>query len=152
MNIDDRHRTIFQKKLCFGCYDPVSQDHNGKSCQKKRKCLVCKEDHPTTLHGGKSVSAFSSSMQRSVISMCVVQVEMWHDDSPNNVVKTYALLDECSTGSFVTEEVLDMLAVPNTEFTSVDVTTLNRSHQLPARRVEESKLNVRAISSHFSNY
>ena len=152
MHIDDRHKTIFQKKLCFGCFDPVSQDHNGKSCQKKRKCVVCKEEHPTTLHGGKSLTAFSSSVQCSVISMCVVQVELWHDDSPDNVVKVYALLDECSTGSFGTDEVLDRLAIPNAEYTSVDVTTLNGSQQQPARKVEKSKLIVRATPSHSSTY
>ena len=152
LDIDERHRIIFQKKLCFGCLHPVGDNHNGKNCDKKRKCLVCKENHPTTLHGGKSLTSNLSNMQCSVISMCVVQVELWHDDNPDNIVKVYALLDECSTGSFITDDVLDKLEVPNIEHTSVAVTTLIGNQQQTSRKVDEHKLVVRAISSHSTIY
>ena len=56
LNVDERHKKIFQLRLCFGCLSPVSQEHNGKSCSHKRKCIVCQEEHLTTLHGGKGLS------------------------------------------------------------------------------------------------
>ena len=146
MDIDERHKTVFQKKLCFGCLSPVSENHNAKSCENKRKCLVCKENHPTTLHGGKNVSSFFSSKQCSVISMCVTQVDLWHEDHPDLVVRTYALLDECSTGSFIRDDVLDKLNVPHLKHTSIGVTTVNGQRQQSTR--EAKGLVVRAGPSH----
>ena len=50
LGTDDRHKTVFKLRLCFGCLAPVTEDHIGKSCPSKRECLVCQESHPTTLH------------------------------------------------------------------------------------------------------
>ena len=44
---------LFQKKLCYGCYMPVSTDHNLRTCKQRRVCDTCGEKHPTGLHGYK---------------------------------------------------------------------------------------------------
>ena len=77
-DIDQRHKVVFRQNLCFSCLEPVSDMHLAKTCTKKRKCRVCNASHPTTLHGGKGASAFHTSLERSVISMCVVPVQVWH--------------------------------------------------------------------------
>ena len=48
LSLDDRHRKVFQSRLCFSCLQPVGEEHNGKNCSNKRKCLVCQGSHPTT--------------------------------------------------------------------------------------------------------
>ena len=39
--------------------------------------------------------------------MCIVPVRLSHKDFPNPVF-VYAMLDECSQGTFIKEEILDM--------------------------------------------
>ena len=48
-----RRETKFygRKKLCYGCYSLVSQDHNAKTCKQRRTYKICKQSHPTGLHG-----------------------------------------------------------------------------------------------------
>ena len=56
LTVDDRHKFIFSKHLCFSCLELTTNQHVAKSCNNKRQCKVCNELHPTTLHGSKSLS------------------------------------------------------------------------------------------------
>ena len=40
-----------KKKFCYGCYSPMTSEHNAKSCKKRWKCQICNLDYPTGLHG-----------------------------------------------------------------------------------------------------
>ena len=136
LDLDERHKRVFQSRLCFGCLGPVSSDHNGKTCDNRRKCLVCQENHPTTLHGGKSLSVSFTSLPTTSISMCVVQVQLWHKDNPDTKTTVYALLDECSTGTFIRDDVLDDLGVPDNDLDPslpVEVKTVNGAKEQRAR-------------------
>ena len=101
LEVDDRHKLIFSKKLCFCCLQPVSEQHVAKLCTQKRQCKVCNEWHPTTLHGDKSFSANAVTTDTAMVSMCIVMVELWKERSKEEGegkakrVKVYALLDEC---------------------------------------------------------
>ena len=33
------------------CYEATNKDHFPKTCKKRRKCEICREEHPTGLHG-----------------------------------------------------------------------------------------------------
>ena len=35
--VDKRKRFLFEKKLCFGCYQPISAEHSAKTCKNQRK-------------------------------------------------------------------------------------------------------------------
>ena len=107
-----------KQKLCFGCYEPISKDHNRRNCPRRIICCVCEENHLTGLHkykpsskqsmaGGsqrseekstdseRKVACASTTIQEDVISMCVVPVKVKHKDS-NFVYSTFAMLDNCS--------------------------------------------------------
>ena len=51
--IEDRSKLLAKNKLCYGCYVPISSDHNTRSCKQRRVCTICKEKHPTGFHGYK---------------------------------------------------------------------------------------------------
>ena len=53
-----------------------------------------------------------------VISMCVVPVRVKHSDSDKEV-KTFALLDTCSQGTFVTEDLISKLGVSGVKLQSI---------------------------------
>ena len=57
--------------------------------------------------------------------MCVVPVLLRHRSRPDHQITVYALLDECSTGTFISEEALELLEVPENRLTltSCDLTT-----------------------------
>ena len=55
--------------------------------------------------------------------MCVVPVRVQHSDSDKEV-KTFALLDTCSQGTFVTEDLISKLGVSGVK-TSINIKTLN---------------------------
>ena len=46
--------------------------------------------------------------------MCVVQVQM-HDPDSNKVLDTYSILDNCSQGPFVKEEIIATLDITGTD-------------------------------------
>ena len=51
---EDRSKTLYKKKLCYGCLGNISKEHNAKSCANRRMCKVCSGRHPTVLHGLKT--------------------------------------------------------------------------------------------------
>ena len=149
-DVNERHKIIFRQKLCFSCLTPVTSDHLAKSCQNKKKCRVCNSGHPTTLHGDKAKSVNHSSLEDDVISMCVVPILLHHKDNPKKQVTVYALLDDCSQATFIQEDILDTLNVPQKRETFISVKTLN------GERCEQSfavdGLVVQPIPTHSSRY
>ena len=71
---------------------------------------------------GTAESACKSSNR--VISMCIVPVNLHHKSDPNNVIKVYAMLDNCSEGTFMTDEVAKMLTA-SVRRTTITIKTLN---------------------------
>ena len=143
-------RCFVKKKLCYGCCKPINDRRNSKTCKKRRKCKHCEGTHPTVLHGYKiklkerskqgqdskenaegenrstSVNCTSSRMNQ-VISICVVPVKVRINRS-QGVVTTWAMLDNCSQGSFVKTNLLEELRVSGIK-TSVTIKTLNGDYK-----------------------
>ena len=51
LQVNERSKTLFKNKLCYGCYKPISTSHNARTCENRRICQVCGGKHPTGLHG-----------------------------------------------------------------------------------------------------
>ena len=49
--LKERIKFLDRKKICCGCLQPVEGEHNAKSRKKRLSCIICKERHPTALHG-----------------------------------------------------------------------------------------------------
>ena len=115
LEVGDRKKFLMKQKLCFGCYKPISKDHSGRNCPRRRICCVCNENHPTGMHGHKpkgkvlmaggsqgseekstdsrrKIACASTTLQEDVISMCVVPVKVKHKDY-NFVYSTFEMLD-----------------------------------------------------------
>ena len=76
----------------------------------------------TTCAGVQSLSCDSTKFRSDVSSICVVPVQIRHPNS-DKVLDTYAVLDNCSKGTFV-KEIIEVLGVTGAE-TRVTVKTLN---------------------------
>ena len=151
-DLDQRHKIVFQGGLCFGCLGEVGNDHIAKTCTKKRKCRVCSGGHPTTLHGGKSEKMFHTTMPSKTISMCVVPIHLWHKNRPERQITVYALLDDSSNSTFITDEALEALDIDESKLTrtSVAVTTANGNREDPATIVPD--LLVKCFPLHSKMY
>ena len=141
---EDRTRTPYKKKLCYGCLGNISKEHNGKCCANRRMCKVCCGRHPTVLHGLKTqkykkkgnnkdietkedkpeeVKYASANTRSDVISMCIVPVQIKSKDTIKTF-HTYALLDSCSQGTFILDQLASDLAISGRK-TSLTIKTLN---------------------------
>ena len=127
MTLDNRGKFIYYNNLCYGCLDKIGTDHISKTCQQRKKCEVCKELHPTILHGHipkvKSHSIHHAASS-STISMSIVPVLLSHKTNPGNEIKVYALLDENSQGIFIQQDLLGDLKAP-TRPTCITTETIN---------------------------
>ena len=129
VSIDDRIEFVKQQHLCFCCLKRTNKGHYAAICQKKLKCEKCNEDHPTVLHeqyaeslSVNTVSHISSG--QTFVSICIVPVVLYHKDAPQQKVKVYAMLDECSQGTFISEEVLAMLPSVNSSSARISIQSL----------------------------
>ena len=102
--LSERRKIIFQNRLCFACLKPTSEIHKAETCNQKQHCAACSETHPTCLHVF-SVSGCRPEGGR-VTGLPVIPVILYHRDDPSTQVQVYALMDECSTGTFVKESLL----------------------------------------------
>ena len=103
-NAREKKEFMFANKMCFACYN---QGHRAKECTNKKTCNICGKDHPTGLHEVTfKVNVVHEGGGEA--SMCIVPVKLKHSCLPGKEVEVYAMLDECSTGTFINEEVLKM--------------------------------------------
>ena len=144
----NRKEFLKEKGLCFACYD---SGHRSSGCAQRRTCKKCFRRHPTGLHDDNfrlipaaSVQQISSPPQqedtmvnahtemneaacnatgidKTVSAVPIVPVRLRFAGSE---VVTYAMLDNCSTGSFVLKELAASLGVKGID-TQLMVKTVN---------------------------
>ena len=113
---------VFRNRLCFSCY---GTGHQAQSCTNKLVCKTCGKDHPTSLH---EVVVKVAAVQRGGgdnCGLCIVPVRLGHKDHPDWCLETYAMLDDCSQGTFVEEKMIDCL-IEGKDKISVTVTTFTK--------------------------
>ena len=156
--VENRSKTIYKKRLCYGCLEGISKEDNAKSCSNRRQCKVCNGRHPTILYGIKieknkskkggdevaatlattksqnEVKCASVNTGSNVISMCTVRVKI-KGSSGNKVIRTYALLDSRSQGTFILDQLRDHLCIPGRE-TSVTIKTINGKFKSPSKAID----------------
>ncbi|XP_048237500.1 uncharacterized protein LOC124124381 [Haliotis rufescens] len=159
-SLSERRTYLQEKKMCFGCF---GFNHMVKGCMKKRSCKKCGKCHPTILHDEnfrsasknvdqKSSEAFDSlvspDQEKSVSSSCnniepvisdtVLQAilpVLIQQKGSDKLVKIYALLDNGSTGCFITEDLRQRLETTSTE-SSLKLRTMHGLHVVSTHVVE----------------
>ena len=135
--LNKRIKILRKGKLCYRCPKPMAKDHNTKNCQQGLTCRICAACHLTIHHSyvPKVTTDSSQSIANSecssgntakeenvtcasvngkfdveVISMCVVPIKISHQNC-KKTIRTYAMLDNCSQGSFIKQDLLKRLGV-----------------------------------------
>ena len=147
LDIDGRKSYVFRHQLCFGCLQP---NHMARACTAKKICKVCRDPHPTSLHSPRrkprepdsidnvmqSFGSKCTDIHENSVSVSVVPVWLYHPSNPQRKVSTYALLDNCSQGSFITEDIMKDLKLGGIS-TSVTIKTLNGEISEPSLIVND---------------
>ena len=102
-----------------------------ENCNQKRVCKVCNQNHPTSLHVFK-VNAIADQCNEDGSGMCVVVVRLSHSLQPGVELLVYAMLDECSQGCFINEDILMEFSDIRKEETSCSTNTLHGDETAPS--------------------
>ena len=134
---------MISKKLCFGCYSSdhtVGDCPQKRVCTKED----FGGSHPLGMHGtlkfkprAKNHTSETKSNDRreisngctkasksgisslgtngSIMSLSVLPMLLFHKSSPDKVLKVYDMLDNCSQGSFINQDVLDSFDIKYTD-------------------------------------
>ena len=103
-------------------------------------CTICNGKHPTSLHEGNIQRVTVAHTQASeiygeVVSLYVVPVEVWHEVDPSKKVSVYALLDECSQGTFISKDLQASLPSIEGRETTLAIQTVNGSRSVTTTAV-----------------
>ena len=146
--LQERREFPKENGLCFACY---GGGHKSNGCAQRRTCKTCDRRHPTRLHDDnfrpnqptvknqnpsneQSVNLVTASHAETEKAVCsvvgagnavtavpIVPVEL---KAAGTEVLTYAMLDSCSTGIFVLEDVAACLDVKGAD-TKLMMRTVN---------------------------
>ena len=147
-SLQERREFLQEKEMCFVCY---GGGHRSNGCALRRTCKTCDRRHPTGLHDDnfrpnqptirnqnpsneQSVDVVITSHAETQEAVCsvvgtgnpatavpIVPVRL---KTAGTEVLTYAMLDSCSTGTFVLEDVAACLGVKGAD-TKLIVRTVN---------------------------
>ena len=102
-SVEERKSLLKKAKLCFACFKP---GHISRGCINRRKCNVCSRNHPTSMHVETSKQLSTGVREHRIVAMCIVPVMVHHADNPDKEFKVYAIVDNCSQGTFGTNDLL----------------------------------------------
>ena len=138
MKYNDRLKILKDRGLCFSC---LKTGHMMNNCTYPRDCQICKKKHLTILHKDEETETKERSQSETEIkalsslsskdlegcNMSIVPVRISCDTG--KYVETLAFLDDGSSASFCTEELIKCLGVKEKDIhpTNMSITTMTSS-------------------------
>ena len=142
-----RRDYLKENGLCFACYQ---QGHRSRGCTRKRMCKLCGKCHPTSLHDDNYVHAPrqpeimnartvstnadvlpSTNSHAAIQFLPIIPVKL---QTNTEVIYTYAMLDNCSTGTFISDYAVERLKIDGVK-TTIAIKTLNGTCLQPSKRI-----------------
>ena len=156
----EKREYLFKQKICFHCYEvfTFSSDHGYNKCKNKRFCGICKDPHPTAMHRDQEKkehaeeaieSARTTHMdddQTDSIGMPIIPVRLYASGNPKRSVIVYAMLDVCSTGTFILQETVDQLN-EEAEGATVNIRTVIGMKRSRKNYIKKDKLVIESVSN-----
>ncbi|KAK3747382.1 hypothetical protein QZH41_002637 [Actinostola sp. cb2023] len=110
----ERKNFFFKKKLCLGC--ALTSQHQVKDCKNKTACKRCGGHHLTCLHqvkneegNTKCTSVCNLEDQNGTDNSMIVPVWVRPEGEPSKEILQYAVLDDQSNVSFISQSLCDRL-------------------------------------------
>lgn len=139
--LDEKKKILMDNKLCFKCC--MSVDHLARDCKNKLYCNIChKQSHVTAMHNKNRESdqaehsglGGEETLPKVIASKCtevcgndanqnfgkscakLVLVKVYRNSRPDQILKTYAILDDQSNRSLASPELFSQLNIEGEEF------------------------------------
>ena len=162
ISLKERRKFIQEQKRSYGC---LRVGHDSKNCKQKHTCQTCKGKHPTCLHNDNVVpkqenegpsdanvhanpsaaTLRTNNKGETYATSTTVPVWISTKSNPHHERLAYAILDNQSNTTFVTEEVCGALH-PESEAIKLKLTTITeRESNISCQRI--SGLQVRGYTS-----
>ncbi|XP_033103147.1 uncharacterized protein LOC117105951 [Anneissia japonica] len=146
----EKYQQLKEFNLCFRCLDP---SHRRRACKVLIKCEECSStDHVNSMHshqGGEQAAEEYTNRQHNITTACaqvcgddtamagkscakIVPVVVSHKRDKTVTVRTYAIIDDQSNKSLVSEKLLDLFDVQYQE-TNYSLTSCNGIMQANGR-------------------
>ena len=160
---DERFEMLKKLRLCFSCFktNHVSSECRYRStcdkCSKQHHTLLHgttpkqsassgpprsppEQQQPQPQPPSADESAHSNATSTAGVSSCATtcrigSVVLYHKDSPSNEVKTYALLDDASDTTFITNILKSEVGIEGVS-TSLNLCTMHGREAVPVSRVD----------------
>jgi hypothetical protein len=119
-SIEAKRELLKAKGMCFAC---LGRGHRARDCKRHHKCGVCKRSHPTVMHvespgtdkpDSEASSAIATKGQEARIFHPILPVIVQQKGSNKSTI-TYCLLDNGSSGSFISRALYDELNLSSRE-------------------------------------
>lgn len=159
MTLRERQDVVKSKALCWGC---LRHGHKRGKCRRPHTCDVCSKNHPTLLHFGKkpdkmnehqvqtqedkraptldnkpdNATCNATQGNQDVIHSLVMPVLLSHSENPDLKIKVYALLDDQSNASFLSESIAQKLKIGGPEV-QIQVKTLIAQNPIATIKVPD---------------
>ena len=141
--IEERKDILYEHDRCYAC---LGKGHISIGCTNRKTCALCKKTHPTSLHVKVNTQWID---QNDAIAMCIIPVVVFHADQPEKSEKVYAVIDNCSQGTFATEDLAYSLGIEGRQ------TTITLETAIGQKTVTTSALDnlrVRCTDEHKARY
>ena len=126
MVLGERRNYLRKKGYCYGC---MNGRHLSRTCNKRKECQTCGGLHPTLLHfevkkrpTADSTSEVTTHRIETIVShqsgnggptghynSLIMPVMVYKNDTPHERIMVYALLDDQSNSSFISQQTLSQL-------------------------------------------
>ena len=163
LSLEDRAERVRKHKACYRCLEST---HLGRNCKRNEPCNIngCRAIHHPSIHGygriwketaiGNEMPPRNASREESLMETSTAESEAssWLSnalptvalnvvpvfvEANNKSVRTYALLDTGSTGTFIQQSIASILNLDGLG-SSCNVTTINGSSRVPCKIVSFS--------------
>ena len=130
MSVEERSGVVRNKKLCFRCF---GMRHGVKTCKIRVSCSKCRKNHQTLLHDDNFKGKPRTPEHSTQSSACQQDSTVLHAILPVNVsvggksVMTYALFDNGSSASFMTDSLISQLHATGSHVTLKLITMHGRT-------------------------
>ena len=99
-----------------------------------------------------SVSAVKH-MSKQFVGLCVIPVYLYVKATPQTRFKVYAMLDYCSQGTIISEDLIQMLKSARVLSTDITVKTINGEESMPTIAVDDlAVICTEDFGNHYSEF
>ena len=84
------------------------------------------------------VACISTCFSHEVLSMCILPIDIYYEETKSQV-QTYAMLDNCSQGTFIKESLINYLKM-SALTTSITIKTLNGEEKVKTKAIKSLKV------------